>query len=119
MEIVKSILLILHFVGLAGLFGGWFLQLKAIGRGEAKIPAGMMHSGWLVLASGILLFGVNEMIGGVTMDIRVKLTVKLLVALVVVVMLFLNRKKDPVPSGVMWAAGGLTLANICIAVLWH
>ena len=54
MEILKDILLVFHIVGVAGLFGGWFLQLKAIGKGEAQIPAGMVHSGWLALVTGDL-----------------------------------------------------------------
>lgn len=119
MEIVKSILLILHIIGIAGLFGGWFLQISKVARGTAVIPAGMVHAGWLALASGILLFGVVEMIGGVTMDIRLKLTVKLVLAVVIMVLVFINRKKEPVNSGVMWTVGGLTLANIVIAVLWQ
>ncbi|MGO1544626.1 MAG: hypothetical protein ACTHXA_09840 [Gulosibacter sp.] len=119
MEILKSILLILHFIGLAGLFGGWFLQVSKIAKGTATIPSGMVHSGWLAGISGILMFGMNEMMYDVTMDIRIKLTVKLLVLVVIMVLLMANRKKDPVPSGIMWSAGGLTLANIAIAVLWQ
>lgn len=119
MEILKDILLVFHIVGVAGLFGGWFLQLKAIGKGEAQIPAGMVHSGWLALLTGLLMFGINEMLYDVTMDIRIKLTVKLLVLVVIMVLLMINRKKSPVPSGVMWTAGALTFANIAIAVLWH
>lgn len=119
MEILKDILLVLHFIGIAGLFGGWFLQLKAIGQGKAEIPAGMVHSGWLAALAGILMFGLNEALYDVTMDIRIKLTVKLLVLVVIMVLLMMNRKKKPVNSGVMWAVGGLTLANIVIAVMWH
>lgn len=118
MEIVKTILLILHIIGIAGLFGGWFLQVSKVARGTAVIPAGMVHAGWLAAASGILMFGVNEMIGGVTMDIRIKLTIKLIILIVIMVLLLINKKKDPAPSGAMWAIGGLTLANIIIAVAW-
>ncbi|MDJ1372342.1 hypothetical protein [Gulosibacter molinativorax] len=118
MEILKDILLILHIIGIAGLFGGWFMQVSKISKGTAVIPAGMVHSGWLMLISGILMFGVNEAIGGVTMDIRIKILVKLIIAIVVMVLVFMNRKKESVNSGVMWAIGGLTLANIVIAVLW-
>jgi hypothetical protein len=119
MEILKDILLVFHIVGVAGLFGGWFLQIKAIGKGEATIPAGMVHSGWLALLTGLIMFGLNEALYDVTMDIRIKLTVKLLFLIVIMVLLMVNRKKNPVPSGVMWAAGALTFANIAIAVLWH
>lgn len=118
MEIVQSILLILHIIGIAGLFGGWFLQISKVARGNAVILPGMLHAGWLALAAGLLMFGMVEMGGAATMDIRIKLTIKLLIMIVIMVLLLLNKKKDPAPSGVMWAVGGLTLANIVIAVAW-
>lgn len=118
MEILMSILLILHIIGIAGLFGGWFLQISKVVRGTAVIPAGMVHAGWLALVAGILMFGVVEMTADPTMDLRIKLTVKLLIAAVIMVLLMLNKKKDPAPSSIMWLVGGLTLANIVIAVVW-
>ena len=37
MLILKGILLVLHFVGLAALFGVWFSQIKDIVRGEGRM----------------------------------------------------------------------------------
>ena len=43
MLILKGILLVLHFVGLAALFGVWFSQIKDIVRGEGRMLPGMLH----------------------------------------------------------------------------
>lgn len=118
MEIALKILLILHLVGLAGLFGGVFLQIKDVVKGAAEIPAGMVHSGWLMAASGVMMFGLHEAMDSATMEGRIKIGVKLLVLIVIMALLLANRKKQPVSSGVMWTVGALTLANISIAVLW-
>jgi hypothetical protein len=32
---------------------------------------------------------------------------------------FVYRKKEPAPSWALWTVGGLTFANIAIAVAWH
>lgn len=118
MEIAQKILLVLHFIGLAGLLGGVFLQIKDIVAQKATIAAGMIHSGWLMAASGVMMFGLFEAMDVATMDTRMKIGVKLLVLVAIMALLLMNRKKQPVKSGVMWAVGGLTLLNICLAVFW-
>jgi hypothetical protein len=41
------------------------------------------------------------------------------VALVVTVLIWVNRKRgDDVPAGVVHAIGGLTVLNVMVAVLW-
>jgi hypothetical protein len=45
--------------------------------------------------------------------------VKLLIAVVITVLVFVYRKKDPAPSWALWTVGTLTFANIVIAVAWR
>ena len=53
----------------------------------------------------------------------VKLGVKLVILLAIGALLGIGaarqRRSDPVPSGVFWSVGVLTLANAAIAVLWR
>lgn len=113
MDILRNVLLILHFVGLAALFGVWFSQIKAIAAGQGKVLPGMMHGAWLMLASGLGLVLVQEFTGSPN---HMKIGIKLLVLIAIVVLALINRKKETVASGVMWALGGLALLNVVIAV---
>ena len=45
-----------------------------------------------------------------------KVGIKLLLLLVITALAWVNRKKESVPVGVWGAIGGLTIANIIIAV---
>lgn len=118
MEIALKILLILHLIGLAGLLGGVFLQIKDIVKDVATIPAGMVHSGWLMAVTGVMMFGLHEAMDIATMDSRIKIGVKTLILVVIMVLLMANRKKERVAAPIMWTIGALAVANICIAVLW-
>lgn len=116
MEIVRSILLILHFVGIAALFGVWFSQLKLIPAGQAKILPGMMHGAWTMLATGLGLVTYLELATDAELN-HMKIGIKLAVLIAIVVLALVNKKKDRVSAGVMWAIGGLTLVNIILAVV--
>ena len=116
MEILRDVLLIFHFIGLAALFGVWFSQLKPGIAGQARIVPGMLHGALTAGVAGLGLVAVGEIAGEVD---RTKIGVKLAVLIVILVLIIVNRKKDPVSPAVWWSIGGLTLANICVAVLWH
>jgi hypothetical protein len=114
MEIVEKTLIVLHFVGLASLFGGFLVQIKTSPR---IVNNAMVHGIITQLVTGVLLVGVAE-----SQDYDVdhaKVGVKLAVAIVVAVLVFANRKRAALTT-MMWAAiGGLTFANIVIAVFWR
>ena len=118
---IKDALVVLHFIGLAALFGGWFVQIRAVRTGAAKIIPAMVHGAWTMFATGLLIVGMREweqaLGGGRELD-HVKIAVKTVVVLVILVLVLANKKKDPVKNGVFAAIGALTLANIIIAVYW-
>jgi hypothetical protein len=117
MDLLRNILLILHFVGLASLLGGFLVQIKAIIAGKGTIVAAMFHGALTQLVTGVLLVGVIEM-GSLGHIDNVKIGIKLLVLIVITVLVIMNRKKPSVASWVLWAIGALTLVNIVVAVLW-
>ena len=113
MDIARDLLLFLHFIGLAALFGGLFTQLKASPR--VANPA-MWHGALTQLVTGLLLVGLLEMDDA---DVNnAKVGVKLVVALVIAVLIFVNRKKQSLPDGLFFGLLGLTALNIAVAVFW-
>ncbi len=113
MDLARDILLFIHLVGFAALFGGAFVQI----RDDVKVVnSAMLHGALLQVLSGLLLVGVIE--GQDERLDQTKLAVKLAVALVVAVLCWLNRRKEGVPSGLFGALMLLTVANAGIAVFW-
>ncbi len=114
MEFLREILLFLHFVGLAALFGGLFVQIKADPR---VVNNAMFHGILTQLVTGLLLVGVLE---GLDREVdNAKIGVKLVVALVIAVLVFMNRKKASLSNGLYLGLMGLTLLNIGVAVFWR
>lgn len=120
-ELSRNTLLVLHFVGLASLFGGFLTQMKAMAQKAAKIVPAMIHGAWTALVTGILLVGVAEwriaMGAGFEVD-HTKIAVKSVIAAVVVTLVMMYRKKDSVATPIFGAIGLLTLTNIVLAVFW-
>jgi len=113
MEILRDILVFLHFVGLAALFGGLFVQIKSDPR---VVNNAVLHGILTQLVTGLLLVGVLE---GMDKEVdNVKIGVKLLVAIVIAVLVFANRRKTSIPNGLFFGLMGLTLLNIGVAVFW-
>ncbi len=50
-ELTRNSLLVLHFIGLASLLGGFLTQMRAMGAGTAKIVAAMVHGAWTAFAT--------------------------------------------------------------------
>jgi hypothetical protein len=113
MEILRDILVFLHFVGLAALFGGLFVQIKSDPR---VVNNAVLHGILTQVVTGLLLVGVLE---GMDKEVdNVKIGVKLLVAIVIAVLVLANRKKTSIPNGLFFGLMGLTLLNIGVAVFW-
>lgn len=120
MDFVYNLILILHFIGLASVVGGFLVQMRSAEKG---VNPAMLHGALTQLITGLLLVGLPEM--GVAMPYdgweswdHAKIAVKLLITLVITVLAFVGRKK-PLPQTGLWGAiGGLAIANIFIAVLW-
>ena len=113
MEILKDVVLILHFVGLAAIIGGFLVQTSAA---DKVIHPAMLHGALTQLVTGVVLVGLNEALGDDV--VYAKIGVKLAIALVVTVLAFVYRTKRPVATGVWATVGGLALLNVAVAVLW-
>lgn len=113
MDLVRDILVFLHFIGLAALFGGLFTQLKSSPR---VVNAAMWHGILTQLVTGLLLVGIAEMDDAEVNN--AKIGVKLLVALVIGALVLVNRKKQSLPDGLFFGLLGLTTLNIAVAVFW-
>jgi len=117
MELLRNILLVLHFVGMASLLGGVIAQVPALRTGAGKINSAIFHGGLTQLVTGILLVGVIQMADLGDID-NAKIGVKLAVVIVIMVLAIVNRKKERVANWALLTVAGLTLLNICVAVFW-
>ncbi len=113
MDLVKDILVFLHLIGYAALFGGLFVQLKANPR---VVNMAMFHGALTQLVTGVLIVGVLESDDA---DVNhAKIGVKLVVALAITALILMNRKKPSLTDGLFFALLGLTTLNVAVAVFW-
>ena len=113
MELAYNLILILHFIGLASLIGGFLVQMRSAEKG---VNPAMWHGALTQLVTGVLLVGLAEM-QDEDVD-HAKIGVKLAIAFVVTVLTFVGRRK-PLPQTALWGAiGALSIVNVVIAVLW-
>ncbi len=115
MDFIYNLVVILHFIGLASLVGGFIVQMSSPDKG---VNAAMFHGALAQLVTGLIMVGMAEG-GAVEEELNMtKISVKLAIVLVVTVLAFKGRKKTP-PQVALWGAiGALSIANIFIAVLW-
>lgn len=113
MDIAFNIVLILHFIGLAGIIGGWLTTVKAPHMNKA-----ILHGAILQVVTGLLLVGLREMQDA---DVNhMKIGIKLLVAIVILVLAIVGMRKEAKAQGSSGAlattAGLLGVLNVIIAV---
>ncbi|MHC6177052.1 hypothetical protein [Glutamicibacter endophyticus] len=120
MSFLYSLLVFLHILGAAAIFGGWLANFKT-----PTVNVWQWYGALTQLITGLALVALTEM-GLSPWDGELnhfKIGVKLLIAIAIVVAAFLGRKKvkagAEVSTGIAHATGGLALINIAIAVLWH
>lgn len=115
MSVLMSILLFLHIVGAALVFGLWVAHFKS-----PRVVPGQFHAALLQVITGLLMFGILEMQGG-AVD-HIKLGVKLVIGLIIAVVAFIGQRQfkrgEQVSTGMAHAVGGLALINIAVATLW-
>ena len=115
MEFLFKILVVLHFVGLASLLGGFLVQMSTKPRG---INNAMLHGVLTQVVTGIAMVGIVS--AGLLADEDIdnsKIGVKLLISLFVLGAVLLGRRKPAEGQQPYWAAAGaLTLVNVIIAV---
>ena len=113
MEILRLVLLVLHLLGFAALFGGLVVQARTP---EKVVNAAMRDGAGTAFLAGLLLVGVLEA-GDPPVD-HVKIGVKFAVGLVILVLVMANMRKPRIPNGLFYGLLLLTVANVCVAVFW-
>lgn len=116
MSFVFNILVVLHFLGLASLIGGFLVQIKTTPR---EVNNAMFHGALTQLVTGLILVGMRE--SKILEDEdplnMTKISIKLGIALVVFVITLLGRRKPEGEQQTYWAiAGGLAIVNVIVAV---
>ena len=116
MELARNVLLGLHLLGTAGILVSLVLSRK-------KLSPGVTHSALLSLLSGIALVGLRyplveaDPMKWEEID-NTKISIKLLIVLVILVLGYKNKKKEVVSKVVVASIAGLALINMAIAVYW-
>ena len=116
MELARNILLGLHLLGTIGILVSLLLSKK-------KLSPGITHSALLSLLTGIALVGLRyplveaDPMKWEEID-NTKISIKLLIVLVILVLGYKNKKKEVVSKVVVASIAGLALINMAIAVYW-
>ena len=116
MEILRSIVVLVHLVGFATLFGAWVVELV----GQRRVTR-IMHWGLgIALIAGLALSAP----WGLDHDLNyAKIGIKLVVLVLIGGLLGAGagrlRKSGSVPAGIFWPIGILTLLNAGLAVIWR
>jgi hypothetical protein len=113
METLRLVLLLIHLLGFAALFGGLLAQAKAP---EKRVNGAMRDGAGTAFLAGLLLVGVLEA-GDEDVD-HVKVGVKFAIGLVVLVLVMANVRKPSIPQGLYLGLLVLTAVNAGVAVLW-
>lgn len=113
MEIARLVLLFVHILGFAALFGGLLAQAKE----PVKKVNGLMRDGsGTAFLAGLLLVGVLEM-GDADVN-HAKIGVKLVIGLVILALVMANVRRERIPQGLWLGLLVLTVANIAVALFW-
>ncbi|MGW9628176.1 Fe-S protein [Microbacterium sp. NPDC055521] len=118
METLRHIVLFVHLIGFAVLFGAWAVQAYGGKREVVKL----MHIGFTIAAvAGLALAAPWGLPDGAEMNYA-KIGTKLVILLIIGAFLGIGqarqRKSGHVPSAMFWGIGVLTLVNAGIAVIW-
>lgn len=120
-ELFRNTLVVLHFIGLAALLGGFITQMKAMAAQTAKIVPAMVHGAWTMLITGVALVGVAEwrIAMGAAFEVdHMKIGIKSLVLFAILFLVLYFKKKETVKPAIFGAIGLLTILNIVLAVFW-
>jgi hypothetical protein len=113
METLRLILLVLHILGFSALIGGLLVQA---GPGEKRVNGAMRDGVGTAFLAGLALVGVLQ---ADDQDVdNGKIAVKGLIGLVLLVLVMANTRKERIPNGLWVGLLVLSVANVCVAVLW-
>ena len=117
MEILRHVVVLIHLVGFAILFGAWVVEV--VNRRQRVTP--LMNWGLAIAGLAGLILAAPW---GIDYDLNyTKLGVKLVILIAIGALLGVGmgrqRKTGSVPSAIFWSIGTLTLLNAGIAVIWR
>ena len=113
METLRLVLLLIHILGFAALFGGLVVQAR---EPQKTVNAAMRDGAGTAFLAGLLLVGVLE--AGDGQVNHAKIGVKFAIGLVILVLVMANTRKPSIPNGLYLGLLTLTVVNIGVAVLW-
>ena len=113
MDLLGDILVFLHFVGWAALFGGLVIQLR---EPERRVNWAMRDGIGTAFVTGLAIVGIREA-QDADLD-HTKIAVKFGVALVILVLVMANLRRDRIPTGLYAGLLALTVGNMAVAVFW-
>lgn len=115
MSVVYNLLVVLHLLGWAVVLGGCVVTLR-----RNAFPKGAIHGALTALVTGIVLVGLRASeVAGLLPPNNTKIAVKLVIAVVITVLIWLgSRKPEQVTRGRVAGVLALTATNVAIAVLW-
>ena len=113
MEFVRHLLLVVHLLGFAALFGGLLVQARSP---EKTVNALMPDGAGTAFVAGLLLVGVLEADDG--SPAHTKIAVKAVIGLVILVLVMANLRRERIATGLWALLLILTVANVCVAVFW-
>ncbi|MFD7013826.1 hypothetical protein [Streptomyces sp. NPDC059161] len=116
MDVLINVVVGLHIIGIAALLGGFLTQMKAMSAGTARFVPAMLHGALTMLVTGVALVGLNQADDHPVNTI--KIGVKLAVLIVILGLVYVKRDDEKIEKPLFGAVGGLTVANIFIALLW-
>lgn len=116
MDFLRHLLLVIHLLAFATLFGALLGQLRSA---ERKVTDVVVWGARIVFVAGILLFGVIQADDDLPEPDNAKFGAKLIVALVVVALAESNRKNAKLTDLLYFGLLGLTTLNVVIAVFWR
>lgn len=121
MTFLWYLLLCLHILGAAALFGGWLATFK-----KPTVTLWQLVGSIVQVVTGLAMFGMMEAdkTPYANMDVNhAWLGVKLVIGLIILVTAIIGfskaRKGNGVPTGIAHSVGGLAFVNILVATLWH
>jgi hypothetical protein len=117
MDILHSVLVALHLLGMAAIVGAFFVQMR---RKDGFVIAPMLAGAITQVVTGVALVGLAEASDSdlIYAKIGVKLAVAVVVLAAVIVATVVQRRGGRVNP---WfhAAGGLAVINVLVAVFWN
>ena len=113
MDLAQNVVLLVHFMGWAALFGGLLVQAR---EPEKKVNSLMRDGIGTAFLAGIALVGFLEA-GDETVN-HAKIGVKFTIGLIILILVMANARKPRIPDGLFWSIFALTVTNMAVAVLW-